>query len=122
MDSLLIKGGVPLHGEVAISGAKNAMLPIMAATLLTNEPCVIHRVPNLTDVRFMGQILTWLGADVRFNNGSVRVQARKNLKYGLIFDTIEYLAYERKLGDRIFLLIGKPLKPFSCIGRFDVLC
>ena len=77
MDSLLIKGGVPLHGEVAISGAKNAVLPIMAATLLTNEPCVIHRVPNLTDVRFMGQILTWLGADVRFNNGSVRVQARK---------------------------------------------
>ena len=77
MDSLLIKGGVPLHGEVAISGAKNAVLPIMAATLLTNEPCVIHRVPNLTDVRFMGQILTWLGADVKFNNGSVRVHARK---------------------------------------------
>jgi UDP-N-acetylglucosamine 1-carboxyvinyltransferase len=77
MDSLLIKGGVPLHGEVAISGAKNAVLPIMAATLLTNEPCVIHRVPNLTDVRFMAQILTWLGADVRFNNGSVRVHARK---------------------------------------------
>jgi UDP-N-acetylglucosamine 1-carboxyvinyltransferase len=77
MDSLLIKGGVPLHGEVTISGAKNAVLPIMAATLLTTEPCVIHRVPNLTDVRFMGQILSWLGADVRYQNGSVRVQARK---------------------------------------------
>lgn len=66
-----------MHGEVAISGAKNAVLPIMAATLLTNEPCLIHRVPNLTDVRFMGQILTWLGAEVRFQNGSVRVHARK---------------------------------------------
>src|SRR5206468_5993323 len=77
MDSLLIKGGVPLRGEVAISGAKNAVLPIMAATLLTTEPCVIHRVPNLSDVRFMGQILNWLGADVRFDNGSVRVQAKK---------------------------------------------
>jgi len=77
MDSLLIKGGVPLNGEVVISGAKNAVLPIMAATLLTPEPCVIHRVPNLTDVRFMGQILSWLGAEVQFRDGSVRVQARK---------------------------------------------
>jgi UDP-N-acetylglucosamine 1-carboxyvinyltransferase len=55
MDSLLIKGGVPLHGEVEIGGAKNAVLPIMAATLLTSEPCTIRRVPNLSDVRFMGQ-------------------------------------------------------------------
>jgi UDP-N-acetylglucosamine 1-carboxyvinyltransferase len=77
MDSLLIKGGVPLRGKVTISGAKNAVLPIMAATLLTEEPCVIRRVPNLSDVRFMGQILTWLGAEVCFDKGSVRVQARK---------------------------------------------
>ena len=77
MDSLLIKGGVPLHGEVTISGAKNAVLPIMAAALLTSEPCVIRRVPNLSDVRFMGQILNWLGADVRFDHGSVRIQAKK---------------------------------------------
>jgi UDP-N-acetylglucosamine 1-carboxyvinyltransferase len=77
MESLLIKGGVPLHGEVTISGAKNAVLPIMAATLLTSEPCVLRRVPNLSDVRFMGQILSWLGAQVRFDNGTVRVQARK---------------------------------------------
>lgn len=77
MDSLLIKGGVPLHGEVQISGAKNAVLPIMAAALLTSEPCVIRRVPNLSDVRFMGQILTWLGAEVRFEGGAVRIRARK---------------------------------------------
>ena len=64
MESLLIKGGVPLHGEVTISGAKNAVLPIMAATLLTDEPCVIRRVPNLSDVKFMAQILEWLGATV----------------------------------------------------------
>src|SRR5512137_2132377 len=77
MDSFLIKGGVPLHGEVAISGAKNAVLPIMAATLLTREPCVIRGVPALSDVRFMGQILEWLGAEVRFENGRVRIQAGK---------------------------------------------
>ena len=77
MDSFLIKGSVPLHGEVMISGAKNAVLPIMAATLLTSEPCVIRRVPNLSDVKFMGQILTWLGAQVRFEGDTVRIQARK---------------------------------------------
>ena len=77
MDSLLIKGSVPLHGEVNISGAKNAVLPIMAATLLTSEPCVIRRVPNLSDVKFMGQILTWLGAQVRFEGDTVRIQAKK---------------------------------------------
>jgi len=73
----MIKGGVPLHGQVKISGAKNAVLPIMAATLLTEEPCVIHGVPKLSDVQFMGQILGWLGAEVKFEDGSVRVQARK---------------------------------------------
>src|SRR3989440_9395237 len=77
MDSLLIKGGVPLHGEVTISGAKNAVLPILAATLLTSEPCTVRRVPNLSDVKFMGQILTWLGAQVRFEGDTVRVQAKK---------------------------------------------
>jgi UDP-N-acetylglucosamine 1-carboxyvinyltransferase len=77
MESLLIKGGVPLRGEVTISGAKNAVLPIMAATLLTSEPCIIRRVPDLSDVRFMGQILTWLGAEVRFEKGAVWVQAKK---------------------------------------------
>lgn len=77
MDSLLIKGGVPLHGEVEISGAKNAVLPIMAATLLTSEPCTIRRVPNLSDVRFMAQILTWLGAQVKVEGDTVRVHAKK---------------------------------------------
>src|ERR1051325_2344643 len=77
MDSLLIKGGVPLHGEVSISGAKNAVLPIMAAALLTDEPCAIHRVPKLSDVQFMVQILHWLGAQARLEGDTVRVHAKK---------------------------------------------
>src|SRR2546425_8787259 len=76
MDSLLIRGGVPLHGEVTISGAKNAVLPIMAATLLTSEPCVIKRVPDLSDVQFMARILTSLGAKVSFPEpGTIRIRA-----------------------------------------------
>ncbi|MBN2505606.1 MAG: UDP-N-acetylglucosamine 1-carboxyvinyltransferase [Verrucomicrobia bacterium] len=77
MDSLLIKGGVPLHGDVTISGSKNAALPIMAATLLTPEPCVIRRVPDLSDTRFMLQILASLGARVSMRGDAVRVCAEK---------------------------------------------
>jgi len=77
MESFLIKGGVPLHGEVTISGSKNAALPILAATLLTDEPCVIRRVPDLSDTRFMVQILQSLGATAKFENGTVTVNAKK---------------------------------------------
>jgi len=77
MDSFLIKGGVPLHGEVTISGSKNAALPIMAATLLTDEPCIIRRVPDLSDTRFMANILESLGATAQFENGTLTVRAGK---------------------------------------------
>ena len=77
MDSFFVKGGVPLHGDVTIGGAKNAALPIMAATLLTSEPCIIRNVPNLSDVQFMGQILTSLGAKVQWQEGVLRVEARR---------------------------------------------
>jgi UDP-N-acetylglucosamine 1-carboxyvinyltransferase len=77
MESLIIKGGVPLHGEVTISGSKNAALPILAATLLTDEPCVIRRVPNLSDTRFMVKILESLGAAVKFEDGTLTVHAKK---------------------------------------------
>src|ERR1041385_4262167 len=84
MESLLIKGGIPLHGEVTISGAKNAVLPIMAATLLTSETCVLHRVPQLSDVTFMGQILSSLGAQVKFEGDTLTIQA------GRIFGVGDY--------------------------------
>ena len=77
MDSFLIKGGVPLHGEVTISGSKNAALPIMAATLLTDEPCVIRRVPDLSDTRYMVKILESLGATAKFEDGTLTVRAKK---------------------------------------------
>ena len=77
MESFLIKGGVPLHGEVTISGSKNAALPIMAAALLTGESCLIRGVPDLSDTRFMVQILKSLGATVKFERGTLTVRAQK---------------------------------------------
>ena len=77
MDAFLIKGGRPLHGDVTISGSKNATLPLMAAALLTSEPCTLRRIPNLSDVHFMGEILRSLGAEVTFDGDSVTIHAAK---------------------------------------------
>ncbi len=65
MDMFVIQGGTRLRGEVKISGAKNAALPIMAACLLTNEECVIRSVPDLADTRHLITLLESLGARVR---------------------------------------------------------
>ncbi|HTI70496.1 MAG TPA: UDP-N-acetylglucosamine 1-carboxyvinyltransferase [Candidatus Limnocylindria bacterium] len=82
MDSFVIQGGVPLQGEVQIGGSKNAVLPIMAAALLTADPVVIRRVPDLSDVRFMTSILESLGATVSFEGGVLRIHAAKIHGFG----------------------------------------
>lgn len=64
MDSLLINGGCRLRGEVSVSGAKNACLPMFAAALLTDEKCVLKNVPDLSDVRFMAEIISALGTEI----------------------------------------------------------
>ena len=64
MDKLVINGGKPLFGEVVISGAKNAALPIMAATLLATKPVTIANVPHLNDVTTMMELLGQLGANL----------------------------------------------------------
>jgi UDP-N-acetylglucosamine 1-carboxyvinyltransferase len=77
MDKILVHGGKSLSGSVKISGSKNSALPILAATLLTKEPCVIHHVPDLSDIHYMLQILSHLGAQVERASGVVTVQAEK---------------------------------------------
>ena len=82
MDCLVIKGGTPLKGEVKISGSKNAALPLMAATLLTSEECILRKLPNLSDVQYMARILKSLGAVVEMNRGTIRVRAKKIEGFG----------------------------------------
>lgn len=74
MDKILIHGGDKLDGTVKASGSKNASLPILAACLLTREPCVIQRVPDLSDTQYMLQILAHLGAEVERASGVVTVR------------------------------------------------
>ena len=64
MDKFLIQGGKPLHGTVAISGAKNSALPVMAAALLTSEPVKLHNIPKVRDLITMSKLLAFMSATV----------------------------------------------------------
>ena len=78
MQKIIVTGGIPLHGEVRISGAKNAVLPILCATLLADEPVEIGNVPHLHDVRTTARLLGGLGAGIGHDieAGIVRVDPR----------------------------------------------
>jgi UDP-N-acetylglucosamine 1-carboxyvinyltransferase len=81
MDKFVIEGGRPLKGEVKISGAKNAVLPILAATLLTDEPCLIKNAPNLRDTKSMLKLLNALGKATEFKNGQIKIESRNSNKH-----------------------------------------
>ncbi len=75
-DSFLIEGGKPLKGEITASGNKNAILPILAASLLTDQEVVLENVPNIVDVRVMLELLTRIGVAVERNEDVVKLQAK----------------------------------------------
>ena len=75
MEKLVIEGNHQLKGEVQISGAKNAVLPVMAAALLTAGETKINRVPDLRDTRTMAKLLEMLGVQVQFANNKMQIDA-----------------------------------------------
>ena len=75
MEKLVIRGGRPLRGTVAVAGSKNAALPIMAACLLADEPVILENVPHLADVETLTQLLDGLGlASIRLPTGAIHLQ------------------------------------------------
>lgn len=72
MDKFLITGGVKLEGEVRISGAKNAALPLLAATILADSPITITNVPNLKDVNTLVKLIGGLGVTIGYENDTVK--------------------------------------------------
>lgn len=76
MEQLLLEGGIPLRGKVRVSGAKNASLPIMAASLLTSEEVTLEEVPPLEDVKMMLSLLQCLGARTQFDSDSGTVKLK----------------------------------------------
>ncbi len=88
MDKFSIRGGVALTGEIPVSGAKNAALPSLAACLLTDEPVVLRRIPDVRDIATMKKLLRHCGAMVDDGGGCVRVQsgalARPEAPYDIV--------------------------------------
>ena len=79
MDKLVVEGGRKLKGEVEISGAKNAALPILAAALLSEEESIVENVPNLRDILTMIRLLHSLGAKAHYEAGTVVVKPGRRL-------------------------------------------
>lgn len=65
LDKYVIRGGTPLHGEIVVSGAKNAAVALVAATILCDEPCILENVPEISDISICIKILKEMGADVK---------------------------------------------------------
>jgi UDP-N-acetylglucosamine 1-carboxyvinyltransferase len=88
MEKFIVHGGSQLEGSVNISGSKNASLPILAATLLTREQCVIRRVPDVSDTNYMLQILQNLGAEVERASGTVVIRCEKLRSHEAPYDLV----------------------------------
>jgi UDP-N-acetylglucosamine 1-carboxyvinyltransferase len=90
LDKLLIRGGKPLHGELKVSGAKNAALPILAATLLCSESVVVRNLPHLHDVTTMLELLGCLGVEVIIDERlGVEVDANTITNYQADYDLVK---------------------------------
>ena len=77
LENIIIEGGRKLSGSVRVSGAKNAVLPLMAAAILSDGACQIHDAPWLTDVQVMCDVLNYLGVDTDFDKGTLNVDASR---------------------------------------------
>ena len=77
MDKIVVRGGVPLRGEIAVSGSKNAALPLLFASLLTEDECRLGQVPQLVDIRTALRLLHDLGVEYDWlSNSEVALNAR----------------------------------------------
>lgn len=88
MGKLVVHGESQLKGSIKISGAKNAALPILAATLLLEEPVSLHNVPDLLDVRTMLEILESVGCEVHFKDNTVLVRPKTALKCEVPYEPV----------------------------------
>ena len=89
MDKLRISGGGPLEGEVTVSGAKNAALPIMCAALLTSKRLALSNVPRLMDVSTMARLLAQMGVEVDRSSTSIQLNAEKIANPSAPYDLVK---------------------------------
>lgn len=90
-ERIIIRGGNPLKGSVRIGGAKNAVLKMMAAALVTKDVSVLRNVPELTDVQMMAEVIRHLGAKVTIGNGEVIIDARHVSDFDAPYELVSQL-------------------------------
>lgn len=88
MDKIYVHGRIPLRGQIRVQGSKNAALPILAATLLTEETCVLHNCPRIADVEQMQNILRHFGCEIRREGTGIKVSGRRECMTKLLFDEV----------------------------------
>ncbi|MBA3017067.1 MAG: UDP-N-acetylglucosamine 1-carboxyvinyltransferase [Proteobacteria bacterium] len=88
MDKIIVEGGRPLMGEVSISGAKNAALPILVSSLLTDGLCTFSNVPNLKDIESIKLLLSHLGAKIETDGDVVKIDAGNILNHEAPYDLV----------------------------------
>lgn len=125
MAKFLVQKSAPLKGEVTISGSKNAVLPIMAAALLTEEKCEIMDVPALRDVDVMCNLLESLGATVEkdLDNNNVNIIAGNDIKYEAPYDLVKMMRASILVLGALLLRTGRaviPLPGGCAIGKRPV--
>ncbi len=125
MAKFLVQKSAPLTGEVKISGSKNAVLPIMAAALLTEETCVIKDVPALRDVQVMCRLLESLGAsvDADMDNNRVTIEAAGQISHEAPFDLVKMMRASILVLGALLIRTGRALihLPGGCaIGKRPV--
>ncbi|MCA8931704.1 MAG: UDP-N-acetylglucosamine 1-carboxyvinyltransferase [Rhodospirillaceae bacterium] len=103
MDKIRIRGGRPLKGDIPISGAKNAALPLMAASLLTDEPLTLTRLPDLADIATMGTLLSGHGVEIERVRGEAG-QGRATLTAKQITNTRAPYDVVRKMRASVLVL------------------
>lgn len=107
MDKIIVRGGQQLNGNVSVEGAKNAVLPVIAASILASEgSSVIHDVPVLADVYTINEVIRNMNADVQFKDNKVIVDASQELKTEAPFE------YVRKMRASV-LVLGPLLARFG---------
>ncbi len=140
LEKFFINGGKPLHGQVEISGAKNAAVAIVAATILADGPCILENVPEISDISICIRILYEMGASVKIiNKNTIQIDTR-----GIMDSTVPYDLARLMRASSYFLgtLLGRfnkakvpmpggcdlgdrpidqHLKAFRCLGATDII-
>ncbi len=107
MDRFVIEGGVTLKGDVSASGAKNAVLPILAASIMAKDTSVIHNVPDLQDVKTMLKILEYLGAKASFKNATIEIDPKGIHRYDAPYEFVKTMRASIALLGPVIARMGK---------------